>query len=300
MSGAEAAPAGAVAPELEAPRPVAGEAFSDAVTCSFGDERAGVFGLARIGLTASGASGLALVFSGRDTIAARAEGGIAVERHAWEAVAAAGVTTTVQEPLTRWTVRFAGDPESGGEGAFALELAALGAPAAMAGGGMSGYEQLCRVRGTARIGGRDVALDCLGQRGHQWGAPDWGRLGTVRTIGAWLGDDLAVLIGAFRSAKAKDHGSDEIDAVVLEGAAPAPVPIAEPLLSTAYDREGRQRRVGWELWPVDEESYARRGAGEVLCGTSLDLGRLRMDCAFFRVRMDGRTGVGRYDVLRRA
>jgi hypothetical protein len=38
----------------------------------------------------------------------------------------------------------------------------------------------------------------------------------------------------------------------------------------------------------------------VACGTSLELGRLRLDCAFFDWRMEGRVGVGRYDVLRRA
>jgi hypothetical protein len=52
-----------------------------------------------------------------------------------------------------------------------------------------------------------------------------------------------------------------------------------------------------ELW-VDDE-YPRRAAGEIACGTSLDLGRLRLDCAFFRWRMEGREGFGRYDVLRR-
>ena len=31
----------------------------------------------------------------------------------------------------------------------------------------------------------------------------------------------------------------------------------------------------------------------------LDLGRLRMDCAFFRWRMEGREGVGRYDVVQK-
>jgi hypothetical protein len=41
-------------------------------------------------------------------------------------------------------------------------------------------------------------------------------------------------------------------------------------------------------------------AGEVACGTSLELGRLHLDCAFFHWRTDGRAGVGRYDVLRRA
>ena len=43
-----------------------------------------------------------------------------------------------------------------------------------------------------------------------------------------------------------------------------------------------------------------RGSGEVLCGSTLDLGALRLECAFFRWRVEGGTGVGRYDVLRRA
>ena len=32
----------------------------------------------------------------------------------------------------------------------------------------------------------------------------------------------------------------------------------------------------------------------------MDLGALRLDSAFLRWRMEGREGVGRYDVLRRA
>jgi hypothetical protein len=64
------------------------------------------------------------------------------------------------------------------------------------------------------------------------------------------------------------------------------------------DREGRQRRAGLELL-VAEEEYPRRAAGELIGGTSLDLGRLRLDCAFLRWRMEGRSGAGRYDILRR-
>ncbi len=56
-----------------------------------------------------------------------------------------------------------------------------------------------------------------------------------------------------------------------------------------------------ELWESDDErTYPHRAAGEAVCGTTLDLGRLRLECAFFHWRMDGRRGVGRYDVLRRA
>ena len=286
----------AIDPSLEAPRPASGPGFSDAVTFSFGDERAGVFGMARVGLAGGTGSGLALLFAGRETAAASAEGGVELAESAWETVDAGGVSTTIEAPLERWTVRFDG----GADGGLELRFSAIGAPAATSGGGMSGYEQLCRVRGTARVGDRTVEVDCLGQRGHQWGEPDWERMAMARTIGAWMSDDLAVVLGAFRPADATDHGRDELSAVVLAGSPPRPVAIADPRLSTAYDAEGRQRRAGWELWPADDEDgFARRGAGEVLCGTSLDLGRLRLDCAFFRFRMEGREGVGRYDVLRR-
>jgi hypothetical protein len=280
---------------LEDPRPADGAGFSDAVTFSFGDDAVGLFGMARAGIADGAGSGLAVLFAGHATVAARAEGGVALPSTAWEAIDAGGVTTTVVQPLERWTVAF----DAAADGGFALEFEAVGSPVAIEGGGMTGYEQLCRVRGTVRVGEREIAVDCLGQHGHQWGSPDWDHLSMARTIGAWIAADSAVFISAFRDAKAKDHGRDAISAVVLEGAPLLPVEIEEPLLSTTYDEDGRQRRTGWELWPADEEDDARRGAGELVCGTSLDLGRLRLDCSFFRFRVDGRAGVGRYDVLRR-
>jgi hypothetical protein len=73
----------------------------------------------------------------------------------------------------------------------------------------------------------------------------------------------------------------------------------EPLLSTTYDADGRQRHAGLEVWPEGDDAVPHRAAGEVLCGTTLDLGRQRLDCAFFEWKMEGRSGVGRYDVLRR-
>ena len=292
-----------VTPDLEAPQPGSGELFSDAVTFAFGDEAAGVYGLARAGLAGGQASGLALLFRDGQTVALRAEGGVAPAGDGWEGVRAGGVSTEVVEPLQRWRAAFDG----GADGGFELEATALGAPAVIdaespagVAGGMSAYEHLVRVRGTVRLGGEEVAVDCLGQRGHAWGEPDWKRMALARTVGAWLGEDLGVVLSAVRPAKAKGHDGEAVTAVVLEGSPVDPVAIAAPLLSTTYDAEHHQRRAGFELWPADPDSYARRGAGEVVCGTSLDLGRLRLDCAFFRWRMEGRRGVGRYDVLRRA
>jgi hypothetical protein len=227
-----------VAPELESPRPAEGADFSDAITFSFGDERVGVFGMARAGIADATATGLGVLFAGHATVAARAVGGVPLTAAAWESVDAAGVTTTVVDPLERWTVAF----DAGDDGGFTLEFAAVGSAVASTGGGMAGYEQLCRVRGTVRVGDREVAVDCLGQRGHQWGRPDWNRLSMARTLGAWLADDSAVMISAFRDAKAKDHSHDAISAVVLEGSPLTEVAIGEPQLSNAYDEDVRKRR----------------------------------------------------------
>lgn len=295
-----------VAPEHEAPRPPEGDGFSDAVTFAFGDERAELYGVARLGLAEGTASGLVILFHRGEPLAVSAEGGIEVaDPGSWDDVSAAGLDTEVVEPLRAWTLHFAGDDAS-----FDLDVRALGAiaeldrshPAAKA-GGMTGYEQPARVTGAATVGGRRIAVDGLGQRGHSWGAPDWERISIARTLSAWLGDDLAVSLTAIRPAGQEHHDREAIAATILESAAgdgaPAAVAVADPRLSTTYDSGGRQRHAGLELW-VDEDGYARRADGDVVCGTSLDLGRLRLDCAFFRWRMDGRTGVGRYDVLRRA
>jgi hypothetical protein len=79
-----------------------------------------------------------------------------------------------------------------------------------------------------------------------------------------------------------------------------PAAVADPRLSTTYDGDGHQRRAGLELWVGGEDDYPRRGGGSVLCGSSVELGQLRLDCAFFGWTLDGREGVGRYDLLRRA
>jgi hypothetical protein len=74
--------------------------------------------------------------------------------------------------------------------------------------------------------------------------------------------------------------------------------VEDARLSTTYDGEGRQRRAGLELW-LEGDELPHRASGEVLCGSTLDLGALQLECAFFQWRVDGESGVGRYDVLRR-
>ena len=120
-------------------------------------------------------------------------------------------------------------------------------------------------------------------------------------MSAWLDEDLAVSLTAIRPADKQHHSDEALAAAILdrgEDGAPRVIDVADPRLSTTYDEEGRQRQAGLELW-IDEDGYPRRAAGELAVGTSLDLGRLRLDCAFFRWRMEGHEGVGRYDVLRK-
>ena len=293
------------AAELEQVRTPTGPAFADAVTFAFGDAQAQLYGLARIGLSpgedADGRHGsaLAVLFAGRDPVAAIARGGLEVPSDAgWDSIAVGGLRMTVGEPLREWTVAMDGERHG-----FELRFQALSPPAEIAGddavaqaGGMAGYEQLCGVTGTVRAGGRELEVRCLGQRGHGWGEPDWDRLEASRTICAWPGAGYGIALTSVRPAGAP-HADEATWAALLDEE--GTIRIEDARLSTTYDVDGRQRRAGLELWVHDDEP-AVRGSGEVLCGSTLDLGALRLDCAFFRWRVDGETGVGRYDLLRRS
>jgi hypothetical protein len=280
-----------------------GPAFSDAVTFSFGDPATGLYGLARLGLAGGDGRGsaLAVLFSGREPVAAYAHGDVRLEPDAgFEHLRLPGLEATVEEPLREWTVRFDDDGA-----AFELTFQAAGPPAelepsepAARAGGMTGYVQLCHVHGTARAGDRAFEVRGIGQRAHEWGEPDWQRIGSTRTLAAWLEDGTGVAVSTVRPAGASDHEDEAIWAAVL--GAGGTLRVDEPRLSTTYDEDGRQRRAGLELWIGEEDDYPRRATGEVVCGSTLDLGQLRLDCAFLRWHMDGRSGIGRYDVLRRA
>jgi hypothetical protein len=153
-----------------------------------------------------------------------------------------------------------------------------------------------------RAGGRERRVDALGERHRSWGAPDWDRMELVRTVSAWTAGGASAALAAVRPAGVRHHAEEALWAALWEPA--GLLPLEEARLSTTYDAHGRTRRAGFELWPAasrdDGDEWARRGAGEVLCGSSLELGALRLDCAFFRWHLEGREGVGRYDVLRPA
>lgn len=292
--------------ELDAPHAAGGEHFSDALTIAFGDARADTYGIARLGIAGATASGLMLLFHGGSPIAVAAEGVVALDEPpaSWDAVAAAGIDVAEIEPSRAWRLQFAGEDAS-----VELELEASGPAAVLEAshpvareGGMEGFDQPLRVRGSVTAGDARVTLDGLGERGRSWGTPDWERVALARTVSAWLSNGPAISLTAIRPAAATDHAAEAVAASIVEGAGDAARACAvdDARLSTTYDGDGRQRSAGLELWVGPDDEYPRRAAGEVVCGTSLDLGRLRLDCAFVHWHMEGREGIGRYDVLRRA
>lgn len=286
--------------EHERARPAVGAGFVDAVTISWGDRRSGLYGLARMGLSPDGASALAVLFAGREPVAAVARDGLAADGADWASVRAGGIAMATDAPLERWTVRFGSED---GRHGFELELEAASEPAALddavvRSGGMEGYEQLCVARGTVLVDGQSHEVACLGQRGHTWGAPDWSRIALTRTLTVWADGGPGVALSSIRPAGAANHAQEAMWAALL---GPDEVKaIADPRLSTTYDGEGHQRRAGLELWVGEEDDMPERAAGEVLCGSTLELGPLALDLAFFAWHFEGREGVGRYDVLRPA
>ena len=239
-----------------------------------------------------------MLFAGREPVGVVAEGGLALDANAdWDELRLPGTVVRTLEPHARWQVVV----DTPGGAGFDLEFAAVSPPAelpedhaAARQGGMAGHERLCHVTGTAA--GRPI--DCLGQRGRAWGTADWNRIALTRSVSAWLEDGTSLTVTAVRPAGAENHADEATWGALLD--AEGTIPLADPRLSTTYDADGHQRRAGLELWVGEEDDYPRRGAGQVLCGSSVELGQLRLDCAFFVWQLDGRDGIGRYDMVRRA
>jgi len=281
------------AADLEAPRALRKPGDTDAVTFSWADDGAGLYGLARCAGGAGpdgepSASALAIAFAERDPLGAIAVAG---------PVAPTELIAEIEAPLQRWTVHAEGELQ------FTLSFEALTPPASyrkplVKAGGMEGYEQLCRVRGTVRAGGRERPVRGLGQRGHSWGNPDWDKIALTRAVGAWFDDGSGVVLATVRPAGAQHHAEEAAWAASLSPDGMREVD--EVRLSTTTDDAQRQIRAGLELWLDKNDDYPHRGTGEVLTGSTLELGALRLDVAFFRWHVEGRAGIGRYDVIRRS
>ena len=289
-----------IAPEQESSRPQTGDGFSDVVAFAFGDEAQELYGMARIELAPTANVAATLFFQG-ELVTGASRSDVAVQQPDWESIEVAGVRFETLEPLRHWRLGF-----SGRDGEFELEFRAVGEAlrfAAGASAGLEGYEQLCRAEGEATVRGRQRTVQALGQRGHRWGRVNWKKVDRLTAVSAWLGEDRAIALETTLPRGARGHDSGVIAAMLLDEGADESVgahSVAEPRLSTTYDADGRALRAGIELWLDEEDELPRRAAGEALCATTLQLGERRLECAFFAWRMEGREGVGRYEVLEAA
>jgi hypothetical protein len=118
-----------------------------------------------------------------------------------------------------------------------------------------------------------------------------------RSIGIVFADGGLLALSAARPEASPGHG-DEAIAAVLCSADGAPVDVTETLLSTEYGPDGVQRRATLELWLDGEDGQPLRGAGTLISASSVSHPGLTGTIAFFRWSLQGREGLGHYEVVR--
>jgi hypothetical protein len=118
-----------------------------------------------------------------------------------------------------------------------------------------------------------------------------------RSIGIVFADGGLLAVTSALPAGAREHGEEEVAAVLCDPDA-APIAFDEALLSTEYGEDGVQRRATLELWPDAEDGRPLRGAGTLISSASIERPGLNAEIAFFRWSVEGREGLGTYEVAR--
>jgi len=118
-----------------------------------------------------------------------------------------------------------------------------------------------------------------------------------RSIGIVFSDGGLLALSAVRPPRADGHG-EEVVSAVLCGPDGAPAEVSETLLSTEYGEDGVQRRATLELWTGEEDGHPLRGSGTLISSARVQRDGLDADLAFFRWALEGREGLGHYEVVR--
>ena len=150
--------------------------------------------------------------------------------------------------------------------------------------------RICRVSGEVE----GTKVSGLGTFSVTEVAPRWEELQAVRSISALVDEGNGLLALARRPRDAPGHGDEEVRAgLFIDGELHQ---VEEARVSTVYDGGGRQRSAGLELWLPGEE-FPRRGSGLVIAGSTVELEAIRVHAAVFRWRLDGREGIGAYELM---
>jgi hypothetical protein len=118
-----------------------------------------------------------------------------------------------------------------------------------------------------------------------------------RSIGIVFADGGLLTLSGAAPARGGDHGDEPLLAVLCDPDA-APVAFEEALLSTEYDEDGVQRRATLELWLDAEDGRPIRGGGTLISAVEAEIDGLRTRVAFFRWSIEGREGLGHYEIAR--
>ena len=118
-----------------------------------------------------------------------------------------------------------------------------------------------------------------------------------RSIGIVFADGGLLTLSGSAAADGGGHGDEPLLAVLCDPDA-APLVFEEALLSTEYGEDGVPRRVTLELWLDPEDGRPLRGAGTLISAVIAAANGLETRIAFFRWSIEGREGLGHYEIAR--
>jgi hypothetical protein len=118
-----------------------------------------------------------------------------------------------------------------------------------------------------------------------------------RSIGIVFSDGGLLALSALRPSGAAGHGEEQVTAVLCDPDG-APVEVSETLLSTEYGPDGVQRRATLELWTDGDDGQPLRGAGTLISAAKVRQAGSESAIAFFRWAVEGREGLGHYEIVR--
>lgn len=118
-----------------------------------------------------------------------------------------------------------------------------------------------------------------------------------RSIGIVFSDGGLLALTSSLPAGGRAQADEQIAAVLCDPDA-APIEFGEALLSTEYGEDGVQRRATLELWTDAEDAQPLRGAGTLINSIAVKRAGLDAEIAFFRWSVEGREGLGHYEVAR--